>query len=140
LSAGIFFGFGVHAMLVVQLLLAGLKCWLCFSAAGISLALVSLSVAHDPANVVRMALVLPWSVLVVLAWNGSPRPAVAAAASITDTAAVRLVVFTQPDCAYCDELRRNVLPGIEHEFGSRLEVVYRPAGDLPAIRRTPTIV
>ena len=140
LSAGIFFGFGVHAMLVVQLLAAGLRCWLCFGAAGISLSLVFLAIAHDRANLARMALVLPWSVLLVLAWNGAPRPAVAAAATVTDTAAVRLVVFTQPDCAYCDELRSKVIPEVEREFGPRVQVVYRPAGDLPAIRRTPTIV
>ena len=139
LFAGLFFGFGVHAMLVAQLLMAGMRCWICFGAAGVSLLLVVLAVAQDRANLARMAFVLPWSVLLVLGWNGAPRTATAAA-SVTDTAAVRLVVFTQPDCPYCDELRDRVLPDMQREFGSRLQVVYRPASDLPAVRRTPTIV
>jgi hypothetical protein len=138
--AAIFFGFGVHAMLVAQLLAAGLRCWLCFTAAGVSLSLVALSIAHDRANLGRIALVLPWPVLLVLGWNGVPKPTVAAAATVTDTAAVRMVVFTQRDCPYCDQLREQVMPEVEREFGSRVQVVYRPASDLPAVRRTPTII
>lgn len=140
LFVAIFFGFGVHAMLVAQLLAAGLRCWLCFGAAGLSLALVALSVSHDRRNLGRVALVLPWPVLLVLGWNWSPKPAAAVAAEVTDTAAVRMVVFTQPDCSFCDELRERVMPEVEREFGPRLQVVYRPSSDLPAIRRTPTIV
>ncbi|MGH7342432.1 MAG: hypothetical protein ACREKH_18245, partial [Candidatus Rokuibacteriota bacterium] len=109
-------------------------------AAGLSAALAALSIACDRANLVRMALILPWSVLLVLAWSGLPRPAAGAPVSPADAADVRLVVFTQPDCPYCDELRDRVLPAIEREFGSRLQVTYRPARDLAAVRRTPTLV
>ena len=140
LFAGLFFGFGVHAMLVAQLLAAGMRCWICFGAAGISVLLVALAVAHDRANLVRMAFVLPGSVPLLLGWNGAPKPAPAAAATVSDTAAVRVVVFTQPDCPWCDQLRERVLPEIEREFGPRVQVVYRPASDLPSVRRTPTLV
>lgn len=140
LFAAVLFGFGVHVLLSAQLLAAGLRCWICLAAAGVSAALAALSVACDRGNLVRMALVLPWSVLLVLAWSGLPRPAGVAAASVSDTAAVRLVVFTRPDCPYCDELRDRVLPPLEREFGARLQVTYRPAGDLPGVSRTPTLV
>lgn len=137
LSAGIIFGFGVHVMLVAQLLLAGLRCWICFGAALVSLALVVAIILHDRANLARMAFVLPWSVLLVLGWNGAPR---AASAAPTAPGAVRVTVFTQSECGYCDDLRRKVMPDIEREFGPRIEVVYRPAADLPAIRKTPTLI
>lgn len=140
LFAGLFLGLGVHAMLVAQLLAAGMRCWICFGAAGLSLLLAGLAVAHDRVNLARIALALPWSVLLVLGWNGAPRPTAAAAATVSDTAAVRVVVFTQPDCPFCDQLRERVMPEVEREFGPRVQVVYRPAGDLPAVRRTPTIV
>ena len=140
LFAALLIGFGVHVLLSVQLLAAGLPCWICLGAAGVSVLLAVLSVACDRANLVRMALVLPWSVLLVLAWSGLPRPAGTASATVTDTAAVRLVVFEQPDCPYCDDLRDRVLPPIEREFGPRLQVSFRSAKELPAVRRTPTLV
>ncbi len=138
--AAILFGFGIHLMLVVQLLSLGAVCGLCLAAAGLSLALVALSIACDRANLARLALVLPWAVLLVVGWPALPRPANLAAASVTDTAAVRMTVFTQADCPFCDELRHRVLPEIEREFGARLSVVWRPSTDLPGVRRTPTLV
>jgi hypothetical protein len=57
-----------------------------------------------------------------------------------DPGRVRITVYTQPDCPYCDEFRESVMPGIDREFGSRVAVEYRPADDLPAVRRTPTII
>ncbi len=136
LFCALLFGFGVHVMLVAQLVLADLFCALCFTAAGVSLALVALSVACDRANLGRVAMVLPWAALLVVAAGGVPRPPAPAGPG----AAVRVTVFTQPDCPYCDELRDRVMPDVEREFGSRLEVVYRPSSDLPAVRRTPTLV
>ncbi len=138
LFCALLFGFGVHVMLVAQLVLAGLTCGICFAAAGVSLALVALSVACDRANLGRLAMVLPWAALLVVAAGRSPRPAAEAAGPVSS--AVRFTVFTQDDCPYCDELRDRVMPEVEREFGPRLEVVYRPSSDLPAVRRTPTLV
>lgn len=141
LYGAILFGFGVHGVLVAQLLSSGLRCWICFGAAAASLVLVALSVACDRANLARLAFILPWSLLMVVGWRAAPAgPAKVAAASVTDTADVRITVFTQPDCPYCDELRDRVLPPIQKDFGPRLQVVERPAADLPAIRHTPTLV
>ena len=135
LFCALLFGFGVHVMLVAQLVLAGLSCGICFAAAGASLALVGLAVACDRANLGRLAIVLPWAALLVVAAGGTPRGSAAAGPG-----AVRVTVFIQPDCPYCDELRDRVMPEVERDFGPRLEVVYRPSSDLPAIRRTPTLV
>lgn len=140
LYGAVLFGFGIHAVLVTQMLSAGAPCAICLAAAGISLLLAATTIACDRSNLARLAFVLPWAALAVLGWGNTGRIAAVAAASVTDTAAVRVVVFTQPDCPYCDELRDRVMPRAEREFGSRIEVVYRPAGDLPAVRRTPTIV
>ncbi|MFN3485913.1 MAG: hypothetical protein ACK44W_10595 [Planctomycetota bacterium] len=128
LFSALLFGFGVHVLLVAQILSAGLACWVCFAAAGLSAVLAGLSVACDRENLARMALLLPWSVLAVLAWGGAPRAALTAAPSgPAPSTGARLTVFTQPDCRYCDELEREVLPALRKEFGDRLEVVLRPA-------------
>jgi hypothetical protein len=141
LFAALLFGFGVHVLLVAQLVSAGLTCWICFSAAGLSAALAALSVACDRENLARLALLLPWSVLAVLAWGGAPRAALSSSpAGSAPAATTRLTVFTQPDCRYCDQLEREVLPVLRKEFGDRLEIVLRPARDLPAVRRTPTLI
>lgn len=141
LYGGILLGLGVHAVLVAQLVATGQACAVCLAAAGVSLLLAALSVACDRVNLTRLVFILPWSLLLGLGWVHAPRPAAAAArVAVTDSAAVRLVVFTQAQCPYCDELRDRVLPGLEKEFGPRLQVLFRDAGDLPGIRRTPTIV
>ena len=140
LFAAVLFGFGVHAMLVVQLIAGGRVCGLCLAAAAVSLAMAALAIAHDRQNLARIATMLPWSAILVIGWSAAPRAPALASASISDTAAVRVVVFTQPDCPYCDDLRDRVVPEAEREFGPRIQVSYRPAADLPAIRRTPTIV
>jgi hypothetical protein len=137
---GILLGLGVHVLLAAQLLTLGKTCPLCFAATGASAAMAVLAVAYDRANLGRVAILVPWSALLVLGWGELSRSTVAASASVSDTAAVRLTVFTQPECPYCDELRDRVLPRVEREFGSRVQVVLRAAEELPGLRRTPTVV
>lgn len=130
---GIFFGFGVHVMLAAQMMTSGLGCVVCYTAAANSALLAGLSVCMERRNLARAAVILPWAVLLILAWNPTgPSP--------SEPARVRLDVYTQPDCGYCEELEENVLPGIESEFGNRLRVVRRGADELPALRMTPTLV
>jgi hypothetical protein len=140
LFGGILAAFGVHAALAVQLLTTGLHCWICFGATAISIVLMLLSIACDRANLGRLAFLLPWSVLLVVGWSSLPWSVALAGTPTTDGATVRMTIFTQPDCSYCDELRERVVPEIEREFGPRVQTVYRPAGDLPALRQTPTII
>ena len=136
---GALFAAGVHAVLALHLWLGEVGCALCAVAAAGSGVLAALAVACDRANLARGAAVLPWALLAAVAATGWPRPATSDAAAPAGSL-VRVTVFTQDDCPYCDDLRDRVLPGIEKEFGTRLRVVWRPAADLPAIRRTPTLV
>lgn len=136
---GALFAAGVHAVLALHLWLGEVGCALCASAAAGAGALAALAVACDRGNLARGAAVLPWAVLAAVAATGWPQSTTADAAPPAGTS-VRLTVFAQDDCPYCEQLRDRVLPDIEKEFGSRLRVVWRPAADLPAIRRTPTLV
>ncbi len=135
LFAAVLFAFGIHVMLVAQLLSLGLACWICFGAALNSLALAALAVACDRTNLGRMAAVLPWAVLLVVGWTALPRPE-----APPDPATVRVTAFTQPDCPYCDDLRDRILPALRREFGPRLKAAERPADEMPGLRRTPTLV
>ena len=51
-----------------------------------------------------------------------------------------VIVYTQPDCRFCDDFRNQMAPSLEREFGPRLKLVYKAAAELPAIRRTPTFL
>ncbi len=129
LFGALFAGLGVHAALATTLFLEGRTCGLCLAAAGGSAALAALAVACDLDNLPRLLFALPWAVVLAAAGIGARAPEPA-----------RVTVYTQPDCAYCDEFRDRVLPLARREFGPRLEVAFRPAADFPAVRRTPTVV
>lgn len=135
-----FFAAGVHAVLAAHLWISELGCGLCAATASGAALLALFAVACDRGNLARGAAVVPWAALAAIAAVGWPRPASAVPPPGDIAAAVRLTVFTQPDCPYCDRLRDQVMPGLEKEFGPRLRVIWRPAADLPAIRRTPTLV
>jgi hypothetical protein len=137
------FAFGVHLLLAADLLRSGLRCWPCFSACAGSAALAGLAWLCDRDLLARVPLLLPGAALVVVLWSSLPRAVAEPPSTRVDpagTSALRLTVFTQADCPYCDELRDRVMPDILREFGPRLELAWRPASDLPAIRRTPTLV
>ena len=136
--SAVLLAFGVHAALAAQMVATGALCGLCLASAAGSLGLAGLSILIDRANLGRLALIVPWSALLVAFGTGiaRPEPRVDAAA----TGAVSVVIFTEPDCPYCEELRTRVMPEIEREFGARVRIDYRPAADLPAVRRTPTMI
>lgn len=136
--AGIFIGFGVHLVLVANMVTAGLPCGLCIAAAiGSSLA-VATSILADRGNLARFGMILPGLILLAVFESRSVQPA--ARTSIEEAPSVRIVVFTEPECPYCEELRSRVMPEILKEFGSRIQVLWRDAAELPAVRRTPTLI
>ena len=137
---GVLFAFGVHGSLAAQMFLAESLCALCLAAGAGSLGLVGLSIAVDRTNLARLALVLPWSALLVALGFGPWPWRPVSSGEAASIGAVSVVVFTEPDCPYCEELRNRVMPEIEREFGSRVRVDYRPATELPAVRRTPTLI
>jgi hypothetical protein len=134
---GVFFGAGVHAALVLQMLLRGPLCGLCLAAAVVSAAMVGVSFALDQVRIGRLAVVAPAAaMLATTGWTATvPVPMQAA-----EERRVRIAIFTQPDCPYCEELQQSVLPAIEKEFGRRVEAEVRSADDLPSVRRTPTLI
>jgi hypothetical protein len=137
---GAHFALGVHLLLSAERLRSGLPCAPCLAAAALSGALALSAWICDPRAGGRALLLLPGAALVAALWSGLPRAGAESPAAPARSAVVRLTVFTQADCGWCDRLRDEVLPEIARDFGSRLDVVWRPASDLPAIRRTPTIV
>ena len=68
----LFLGFGIHAMLVVQLISLGQLCWICLTAMVLTTLMTILAISCDRANLVRLAGILPWSALLVLGWNEIP--------------------------------------------------------------------
>jgi len=135
--AGILFGAGVHAALMVQMLLRGPICGLCVSASMLSVVMVVISVVLDRANLGRMAVLTPGAALLVTTGLTSVLPL---PVKPIEEHRVLIQAFTQPDCSYCEQLQRDLLPLIEREFAGRVAVEYRSADDLPNLRRTPTLV
>lgn len=135
-TGGLLAALGVHATLAASLAFSGRFCGLCLSAAAVSLLLAIQAIRFDRRNVSRFFALAPWGGLLVLLVQGLPNSDPGPAPDDP----VRLVVYTQPDCRYCDDFRNDMAPSLEREFGPRLKLVYKAATDLPAIRRTPTFL
>src|SRR6185295_16739770 len=109
----------------------------CVCAATVSAVLTVVVLRLDRSNLGRLALVTPVAALVVMVGGAATVPA---AAGTAPDGRIAILVYGQPDCGYCEELRTTVLPAIEREFGARIRVEHHSAMDLPAVRRTPTLV
>lgn len=133
---GILFAGGIHAALVAKMLTTGDWCVFCAAATLVSVAMMGMVVHMDRSNLGRLAVLTPTAALLVLAGGSSP---LVAALPATD-GRVAILAYTQPDCEYCEELKKAVLPDIEREFGDRIRIELHSADELPAIRRTPTLI
>lgn len=134
---GILFGAGVHATLIAQMGIQGRLCGICLAAAAVSAGLVGVAIAWDRANLGRLAIVAPGAALIAALGLSSGPPASPVAAS---GGCIGVRIYIQPDCPYCERLRKEIVPEIEKEFGTRVRIEYRSADDLPGIRRTPTLI
>jgi hypothetical protein len=119
------------------MVMTGIVCGLCIAAALGSLALVTLSLVREPSSLRQLGFITPWSALIVVLGFGAAHPPVAPASPSSNS--VSIVVFTQPNCVFCEELRARVIPEIEREFGERIRIEYRPASEMPGLRRAPTL-
>lgn len=149
---GIMVAVAVHTTLVGFMLLNGMVCVLCLLAAANSAGLLVLSLLHDPVNYRRAAATVPVTTLIavgiLIALGRHPLPAEiqtmsqAPATESTDTAPqrVRLVVFEKAGCPHCHELRTQLVPRLEKDFGSQLEIVYRDSSKVQGVVSTPTLV
>lgn len=115
----------------------GPLCGLCLTAAALSAGMVAVSVIMDRASIGRLVALTPAAILAIVAGRALP---VTSAQAPAEPGQLRISIFTQPDCPYCDDLQRRVMPEIVREFGERVATEYRSADDLPAVRRTPTII
>lgn len=149
LFVGIFAGFVVHAALLFLMLSGQPLCPPCIMACGVSTVLFLASMFYDSANLRRAAYVLPITAILLQAGSfvyGLVKASALAEAHPEATAdaarrdgRVRLVIFEEPNCPYCQTLERDVLPEIEREFGPGLQVIRRPGSDVPGIA-LPTMI
>lgn len=152
--AGIQIAAGIHGSLLALLVHRGIFCAHCVTAAAAAIAALGLSIRLEPQNGVRTAYLLPGAAFMLQAWllyagelslpGGASRLpesllAESREAPPSSDAPVRLVAFTRPDCGYCVDLEKYILPKLEREFGKRLAVELRSAKDLPSLP-TPTIL
>jgi hypothetical protein len=152
--SGVLIAAGVHAGLVIVLVRLELLCGPCLATAGAALLCLISAIACDPANAFRASLVSPGAAGALQLWFlfSGALPAAAESRSQVEQVAredlsrppvargtVRMVIYTRPDCGYCIQLERDVLPVLIREFGPRLDVELRSAKELPGIP-TPTII
>lgn len=152
--AGIQIAAGIHGSLLALLVHRGVFCAPCVTAAGTAIAALGLSLRLQPQNIVRTAYLLPGAAFMLQAWllyagelslpkgaSGIPEGLLAEPreAPPSPDAPARLVAFTRPDCGYCVDLEKYILPKLEREFGKRLAVELRSAKGLPSLP-TPTIL
>jgi hypothetical protein len=152
--SGVMIAAGVHGPLVALLIQSNLFCGPCILAAAAVAVAVGAAIVLTPSNAFRGSLLLPGTAFVVQTWilfsgavpvDAQVRPSAEHIArdefvsAPVEQGKARMVVYTRPDCGYCMQLERDVLPGIVREFGNRLSVERRSAEALPGIP-TPTII
>ena len=141
-------------VLLAVLVHAKIFCAPCIGAALSALAALALAIRCDPANAFRASWVIPGAAIAVQGWvllTGA-LPAMAETKASAERVAeqefaappvargnVRMVVYTRPDCGYCIQFDREVLPALVRDFGNHLSVERRSAENLPGIP-TPTLI
>jgi hypothetical protein len=75
--------------------------------------------------------------VLVGAWIAQTHAVNAVAETAARSERVRIVAYERPDCSYCDEFERDILPAVRREFD--VDVERRDASDRPELP-TPTIV
>jgi len=152
--AGVQIAAGIHGSLLALLVHRGIFCAPCITASVAAVAALGVSIRLEPQNIVRTTYFLPGAAFMLQAWllyagelslpPGISRMPESVLAEANETppsseARGRLVAFTRPDCGYCVDLEKYILPKLEREFGNRLAIELRSAKDLPNLP-TPTIV
>lgn len=152
--SGVLLASGIHGGLLTVLAHEKIFCAPCLGSALAALAALVAAIRVDTSNALRASFVIPCAALLVQAgvlWSGT-LPAQAEGRDSSEKVArekfgsravprgqVHLVVYTRPDCGYCIQLERDVLPDLQRDFGGRLVVERRSAADLPGIP-TPTLI
>jgi hypothetical protein len=152
--SGIMIAAGVHGPLALILFQSQLFCVPCLLAAAAAGTALVAAIILEPSNAFRASLILPAAAFALQTWvlfsggvplRGETKPDVERIAREelvsppVERGRARMVVYTRPDCGYCMELERDILPGLTRDFGAALEVERRSAEALPGIP-TPTII
>jgi hypothetical protein len=152
--SGVLLAAGVHGGLLAVLAHAKIFCGPCVGTSLAALGALVFTIRMDSSNALRASFVIPVAACLVQAgvlFTGSDSALAQSEAGTSqvvheDLASppvsrgqVRLVVYTRPDCGYCIQLERDVLPGLLQEYGDRLAVERRSAAELPGIP-TPTLI
>lgn len=143
---------GVHGSLLALMVQRGEFCAPCVLTGVAAVAALGVSIRLEPANALRASFILPGAAFalqtfLLLGGRGasaeSARAQVDAASRATPLLAqagrVRMVAYTRPDCVYCRDLERDVIPELKREFGERLEIEIRSAAGIPGLP-TPTLI
>jgi len=149
-SGGILVAAGIQAGLLAILVQARLFCGFCLGSAAFAFLALGLAIRIDGRNAFRASWMVPAAAAIVQSWvllAGGLRPPRAAEppeepdlrAPPSPPGVVRVVVWARPDCGYCIELDREVIPALEREFGEHLQIERRSAQDLPGMP-TPTLI
>ena len=152
--SGVLAAAGVHVGLLMVLVHARIFCAPCVGAALCALAALAAAFRCDGSNAFRASWVIPGAAILVQ-WGSllhGALPALAQGRTKAEAAAeeefrappvapgdVRMVVYSRPDCGYCLQFDRDVLPGLIREFGKHLEIERRSAESLPGLP-TPTLI
>ena len=154
--AGITVAAGVHVSLLALLFSRGVFCPPCFLTGAAAISAIILSFFQDSQNLTRATWTLPGTALV---WNmvaiyglGIAAPPIQAQGEALEAAVqyesatsedssslqVRMTVYSNPQCHYCQQLKEEIAPRLEAEFGSSLAIEWRSASNFPGMP-TPTI-
>jgi protein-disulfide isomerase len=147
----------VHTALLVWMLIVGPVCALCLIAA--IAAIGNAVVGHASGAVVSpllervyvpVLLVASGVSFAIIARDGSDEARRAnmarretassiSGAARTADAPLRIVIYENAHCGYCQEFRDRYAPSLDADFGSRVKVEYRDSSSSSWVRRTPTI-
>jgi hypothetical protein len=152
--SGVILAAGVHGGLLLILLHAKIVCGPCVGTALSALVALGAAIRCETWIAWRASWVIPGVALVVQSWlfltAALPEAALAreSAERISEEefqatpvakGQVRMVVYSRPDCGYCIQFDREVLPALVQDFGPHLQVERRSAENLPGIP-TPTLI
>ncbi len=142
---------GVHGSLLALMVQRGEFCLPCVLTGVAAVAALGVSIRLEPANAFRASFILPGTAFalqffLLLSGRGVPEDVARARAQAVEqtpvlapVGRVRMVAFTRPDCVYCRDLERDVIPELEREFGDRLLIELRSAEGIPGLP-TPTLI
>ncbi len=132
----LFAAFGVHLGLVTLMVTRGPVCATCLLAAAASLVVVALALREKPDLVEPAIAIAPWMAAAVFLLPIHPAVRGIEVPS-TPGASVLIAIYSRDGCAYCDQLRDEVLPEALKGIGDKVEVRWLPA---PPMTPTPSIL